>query len=118
MNKHPACNILFLTKLFEESTSHVLIDVIDLVHNKLPSITYFFLRQDDAKLISNRYPSLATKVYDPQSTAMIDYVITIGGDGTILNASSLFQGLRTPRILSIQKGTLGFMCKFEVEDLP
>jgi NAD kinase len=45
----------------------------------------------------------------------IDFVITLGGDGTVLFASSLFQG-RMPPILPFNLGSLGFMGVFSFKD--
>ncbi|KAI8806381.1 ATP-NAD kinase-like domain-containing protein [Cladochytrium replicatum] len=44
----------------------------------------------------------------------IDFVVTLGGDGTILHASYLFQG-PVPPILSFSLGTLGFLLPFDLE---
>ena len=42
----------------------------------------------------------------------IDLVITLGGDGTILHASSLFKSGAVPPVLSFSMGTLGFLLPF------
>lgn len=42
----------------------------------------------------------------------IDLVITLGGDGTILHASSLFNTGPVPPVLSFSMGTLGFLLPF------
>ena len=42
----------------------------------------------------------------------IDLVITLGGDGTILHASSLFKTGAVPPVLSFSMGTLGFLLPF------
>ena len=42
----------------------------------------------------------------------IDLVITLGGDGTILHASSLFKIGAVPPVLSFSMGTLGFLLPF------
>jgi NAD+ kinase len=44
-----------------------------------------------------------------------DFVITLGGDGTVLYASWLFQRI-VPPVLSFALGSLGFLTKFEFED--
>lgn len=45
----------------------------------------------------------------------VDLIITVGGDGTILNAAWLYQKT-VPPILSFHCGTLGFLTEFEPED--
>lgn len=44
-----------------------------------------------------------------------DFVITLGGDGTVLYASWLFQRI-VPPVLSFSLGSLGFLTKFDFED--
>lgn len=44
-----------------------------------------------------------------------DFVITLGGDGTVLYASWLFQRI-VPPILSFSLGSLGFLTKFDFEN--
>ena len=42
----------------------------------------------------------------------IDLVVTLGGDGTILHAASLFSLGAVPPVLSFSMGTLGFLLPF------
>jgi NAD+ kinase len=44
-----------------------------------------------------------------------DFVITLGGDGTVLYASWLFQRV-VPPVLSFALGSLGFLTKFDFDD--
>jgi NAD kinase len=46
------------------------------------------------------------------TSSPIDLVITLGGDGTILHASSLFRTGMVPPVLSFSMGTLGFLLPF------
>ncbi|KAH8599860.1 NAD(H) kinase [Bisporella sp. PMI_857] len=46
-----------------------------------------------------------------------DFVISLGGDGTVLYASWLFQRI-VPPVLSFALGSLGFLTKFDYEDFP
>ncbi|KAI0715856.1 ATP-NAD kinase [Fomitopsis betulina] len=46
----------------------------------------------------------------------IDLVVTLGGDGTILHASSLFKVGAVPPVLSFSMGTLGFLLPFHIDD--
>lgn len=48
----------------------------------------------------------------------IDLVVTLGGDGTILYASSLFRTGAVPPVLSVSMGTLGFLLPFHIDDFP
>ncbi|GAB1314158.1 UTR1 (Associated with ferric reductase activity) [Madurella fahalii] len=44
-----------------------------------------------------------------------DFVVTLGGDGTVLYASWLFQRI-VPPVLSFALGSLGFLTKFDFDD--
>lgn len=46
-----------------------------------------------------------------------DFVITLGGDGTVLYASWLFQKI-VPPVLSFALGSLGFLTTFDFKDFP
>ena len=46
------------------------------------------------------------------SESSVDLIITLGGDGTILHASSLFRIGPVPPVLSFSMGTLGFLLPF------
>lgn len=47
-----------------------------------------------------------------ENAERIDLVLTLGGDGTILHASSLFRSGAVPPVLSFSMGTLGFLLPF------
>lgn len=46
---------------------------------------------------------------------IFDFIITLGGDGTVLYASWLFQRI-VPPVLSFALGSLGFLTKFDFEE--
>ncbi|CAE6418532.1 hypothetical protein ACGC1H_005077 [Rhizoctonia solani] len=48
----------------------------------------------------------------------IDLIITLGGDGTILHANSMFNTGPVPPVLSFSMGTLGFLLPFHIGSLP
>ena len=47
----------------------------------------------------------------------IDFVITIGGDGTVLRAAWLFQNGQVPPVLPFHLGSLGFLTIFKITDI-
>lgn len=55
------------------------------------------------------------KPFVSEHYAMIDLVITLGGDGTVLFTSSLFQR-SVPPVMSFSLGSLGFLTTFQFED--
>ncbi|KAF8907990.1 ATP-NAD kinase-like domain-containing protein [Mucidula mucida] len=56
------------------------------------------------------------EVWHPGKPEKIDLVVTLGGDGTILHASSLFSAGAVPPVLSFSMGTLGFLLPFHIDD--
>ena len=46
----------------------------------------------------------------------IDFIVTLGGDGTILWAAKQFNGDIIPPLVTFEQGSLGFMCNFEFKD--
>jgi NAD kinase len=48
-------------------------------------------------------------------TDKIDFIVCLGGDGTLLYASSLFQQ-SVPPIMAFHLGSLGFLTPFEVDN--
>lgn len=59
------------------------------------------------------------KFWDKQlilaNSVPFDFVITLGGDGTVLHASTMFQNV-VPPIISFSLGSLGFLTNFEFEN--
>jgi len=56
-----------------------------------------------------RYWNTNLCLFKPHS---IDFIITLGGDGTVLYASWLFQSI-VPPVISFSLGSLGFLTKFD-----
>ena len=48
-------------------------------------------------------------------TDKIDFIVCLGGDGTLLYASSLFQQ-SVPPVMAFHLGSLGFLTPFEVDN--
>lgn len=46
----------------------------------------------------------------------IDFIITLGGDGTILWAAKQFNGEYVPPLISFAHGSLGYLCNYTFED--
>ncbi len=45
-----------------------------------------------------------------------EYILTLGGDGTILWASKQFNGDYIPPLVSFAHGSLGYLCNFEFDE--
>lgn len=64
--------------------------------------------------IENELPHLKPFNLQEQSLAeQVDFIITLGGDGTILYVNSLFSAA-IPPVLSFNLGSLGFLTPFRI----
>ena len=68
-------------------------------------LAYFFL-QDKLMTFSEGKDDLTDK---------IDFIVCLGGDGTLLYASSLFQQ-SVPPVMAFHLGSLGFLTPFEIDN--
>jgi len=75
---------------------------------------------NDAKTLlkmSNRHPEFVSREFKiALHEKIIDYIITVGGDGTILYAAKEFVN-EVPPLISFQRGSLGFMCRFPLASI-
>ena len=51
-------------------------------------------------------------------TDKTDFIITLGGDGSVLHVSSLFDKGPVPPVLSFSLGTLGFLLPYDISSFP
>ncbi|KAJ3536012.1 hypothetical protein NMY22_g6227 [Coprinellus aureogranulatus] len=66
--------------------------------------------------VQEKYPDYPANCQPGPDATPIDLVVTLGGDGTILHASSLFSSAEVPPVLSFSMGTLGFLLPFHIDD--
>jgi NADH kinase len=106
---HPPKSILIVNKLRTEPVIHAIEAFLEHVHSTYPNVRVF---HEDRPDIPH-----GAEVWRPGPNAQqIDLVATLGGDGTILHASSLFSSGAVPPVLSFSMGTLGFLLPFHVDD--
>lgn len=111
--------ILFLTKMYDETVYDVLIDLVEYLI-KDNRIQYYFIDDKPLSSVAKEFPKLKLSVFDqndPEMEKIIRYIVSIGGDGTVLFSGKLFQHRATPKIAAIEKGTLGFLCKLKIKTL-
>ncbi|KAI0783008.1 ATP-NAD kinase-like domain-containing protein [Abortiporus biennis] len=90
--------------------------VVDAIHALLQ---YVGTKYPNVKVFHEDRPDIppGAEVWNPGRNAeKIDLVVTLGGDGTILHASSLFKTGAVPPVLSFSMGTLGFLLPFHIDD--
>lgn len=85
----------------------------------------FLIKKDTAVFVSEVYASILQKssvkfnnyyIYNQETLATLDVLITLGGDGTLLEAVSHIGALEIP-ILGINMGRLGFLATTSKEDV-
>ncbi|KAI1841525.1 hypothetical protein JX266_012277 [Neoarthrinium moseri] len=112
----PPRNVLVVPKLYAPKVITSAVDFVKHVNAEYPNINFIF----EHRVASTIHDSLPFPIYSSEPShfpAKIDLVATLGGDGTILRAASLFS-LHTsvPPILSFSMGTLGFLGEWKFEE--
>ncbi|KAF3023129.1 hypothetical protein G7054_g3145 [Neopestalotiopsis clavispora] len=112
----PPRNVLIVPKLYAPKVIKSAVEFVKHVNAEYPNINFIF----EHRVASTIHDSLPFPIYTSEPThfpAKIDLVATLGGDGTILRAASLFS-LHTsvPPILSFSMGTLGFLGEWKFEE--
>ncbi|KAI6148462.1 ATP-NAD kinase-like domain-containing protein [Pisolithus tinctorius] len=105
----PPRSALLVNKLRTEPIIKAIDDLLQHIQKLYP----------DVKIYAEDRPDIpdGVQVWRPgQNSEPVDLVITLGGDGTILHAASLFSHGAVPPVLSFSMGTLGFLLPFHIDD--
>ncbi|KAM5444514.1 NADH kinase pos5 [Microsporum audouinii] len=114
----PPKNILLMKKKGAPEVTRSVIEFANHIESNYSPLSVI-LERDTATEI---HESLPFPVYTNTSDSTIppekvDLIVTLGGDGTILRASSLFATSKTvPPILSFSMGTLGFLGEWKFSE--
>ncbi|QSZ34949.1 hypothetical protein DSL72_007811 [Monilinia vaccinii-corymbosi] len=106
----PPRNMLIIKKDRSPTVSEALLEYAKHIHSNYSNSALIF----EQKVAESIHDSLPFPMYTTNLPSLfpnkVDMVTTLGGDGTILHASSLFSTTRhVPPILSFSMGTLGFL---------
>lgn len=109
----PPRNILLMPKLHAPRVTVKAVEFAKHIYNNYPGLNLIF----ESHIANDIHETLPFPIYttDPSNAPTlfakkIDLVTTMGGDGTILRAASLFSMHNSvPPILSFSMGTLGFL---------
>ncbi|CAN6663647.1 NADH kinase Pos5p, mitochondrial [Trichomonascus vanleenenianus] len=115
----PPRNVCVIKKPWNKNVRAALIDFIGHVSKEYSGKVNIIVEQDVAEEIQpdladgiSLYTGLPSIIH--QKT---DLLVTLGGDGTILHAASLFASTpEIPPVLSFSLGTLGFLLPFDIKD--
>lgn len=106
---YPPRSILIVNKLRTDPVVGAIDELLNHVVKTYPGVKVFSEDRPDIPF--------GTQVWRPGPHAeKIDLVVTLGGDGTILHAASLFSLGAVPPVLSFSMGTLGFLLPFHIDD--
>ncbi|KAJ6010481.1 hypothetical protein N7451_001893 [Penicillium sp. IBT 35674x] len=116
----PPRNILLVRKDCAPTVTESLIEFANHITSTYPSTAVIL----ESKTAAEVHSSLPFPVYsaslDEDPTAFhnkVDLTVTLGGDGTILHASSLFATCsNVPPVLSFSMGTLGFLSEWKFSE--
>ncbi|KAK5696342.1 NADH kinase pos5 [Elasticomyces elasticus] len=113
----PPQNILFVRKDVDEGVHNALLEYTQHVKSNYPDSNLVF-EPDVAEQI---HESFDFPVYTLRNSSSyhekVDLTTTLGGDGTILHAASLFAtSASVPPVLSFSMGTLGFLGEWKFKD--
>ncbi|KAJ2357834.1 NADH kinase pos5 [Coemansia sp. RSA 2618] len=108
--------VLIIKKANDKQVDHALCSISQWLHQEYPQINVilepFVWRQFKHTLPFAR--SITPGAHSEYSR-IVDFVVTLGGDGTFLHVSSLFEK-QVPPIIPFSMGTLGFLLPFNVSD--
>ncbi|KAG0316763.1 NADH kinase pos5 [Dissophora globulifera] len=108
--------ILIIKKPEDEKTDKALVDVASWIHATYPHMNVV-VEPDVAQEFAEQLPFLYTIPDNRRAeyTRVTDLVVTLGGDGTILHTSSLFNSA-VPPVISFSMGTLGFLLPYHINN--
>lgn len=78
---------------------------------------FYFTDERTLKKVIALHPKIASFEFNPaEDQPKINYIVTIGGDGTILYAAKEFKRV-VPPVITFQRGTVGFLCQFSLPEM-
>ncbi|KAI9746610.1 MAG: NADH kinase pos5 [Claussenomyces sp. TS43310] len=106
----PPRNVLMVKKSGSQDVTDSLLEYARYIHSNYDDVSLIFEPEVAAAL----HQSFSYPIYTTHSQSVlprkVDMTTTLGGDGTILHASSFFStATHVPPILSFSMGTLGFL---------
>ncbi|KAH8550914.1 ATP-NAD kinase-like domain-containing protein, partial [Umbelopsis sp. PMI_123] len=109
--------VLIIKKPNDSKTDAALLDVVSWLHQQYPDLN-IIVEPEVAEHFQEKLPFVFVIPNDQKKseyTRVVDFAITLGGDGTMLHISSLFPKAAPP-VLSFSLGTLGFLMPFDIQN--
>ncbi|KAJ1723897.1 NADH kinase pos5 [Coemansia erecta] len=111
--------VLLVRKANDHQVDHALLRIAHWFHTTYPQI-HLVLEPHVHRQHRDQLPfalTLPAEDLRAEYARTVDFVVTLGGDGTFLHVSSLFAN-EVPPIIPFSMGTLGFLLPFDVRDFP
>lgn len=112
-------NVLLVKKAQDAKATRAMSHIIKHLRKAYPHVNILLEREvidADEDGLATQYAELVA--VDPSQKAGLvaktDFVITLGGDGSILHVSNLFDHDAVPPVLSFSMGTLGFLLPYDI----
>ncbi|KAI9284468.1 ATP-NAD kinase-like domain-containing protein [Umbelopsis sp. AD052] len=108
--------VLIIKKPNDSKTEAALVDVASWLHEEYPDLN-IVVESAVAEHFREKLPFVFVIPNDHKAeySRVVDFAITLGGDGTMLHVSSLFPKAAPP-VLSFSMGTLGFLMPFDIRN--
>ncbi|KAI8081507.1 ATP-NAD kinase-like domain-containing protein [Halteromyces radiatus] len=106
-------NILIVKKPNDVNTEKALVDIANWLNDNYPGVN-IIVEPEVADHFKHDIPfaNVIPKEQQHEYTRMVDFAISLGGDGTMLHLSSLFPKA-VPPVVCFSMGTLGFLMSFK-----
>ncbi|CEH16328.1 related to pos5-mitochondrial nadh kinase [Ceraceosorus bombacis] len=113
---HSPRNVLLVVKRGDQAANAAASKIAQYLKALHPESNLIVEDADVFAQMQNRFPKLLSfsPAEKPLLARKVDFIVTLGGDGTILHASSLFDDAPVPPVLSFSMGTLGFLLPFHI----
>ena len=107
--------VAIFTNLYKNYSPKILLSIIEKLQKN--SLDVLIDNKSHNKLNKKKYSSILNQVRSfSKIDKSINYIICVGGDGTILKAASYVKNMRVP-IIGINTGRLGFLAKIKAGEI-
>ncbi|KAI8517178.1 PREDICTED: NAD kinase-like isoform X2 [Branchiostoma belcheri] len=118
----PPLSVLIIKKIHESSVVQPFMDLVTWLVQEKRMVVYVEVSTLEDEMIADdsgfqpiKQKLNTFKEGTEDLSGRIDFIICLGGDGTLLWASSLFQG-SVPPVMAFHMGSLGFLTPFEFDN--
>ncbi|XP_078372245.1 NAD kinase-like isoform X2 [Oculina patagonica] len=118
---NPALNVLVIKKVMDQDVTKCFKELTRWLIEERKMVIYAESSAVDDPLVikDEKFTAVRSQICifkeDEQLDDKIDFIVCMGGDGTLLHASSLFQ-FSCPPVMAFHLGSLGFLTSFRFTD--